>query len=126
MPLLVVTLGVMRFEFGAWNPLVLWLVRGTWTDGIALIEPDWASVVYDSEPADGPGVGTLRTTYRTRAASDVVLERFTHGCAQIGLTAGADPSPDRDGGVLRSCAQDDRVIVLQVTGQDVAVREDVP
>lgn len=115
-------------SFGGWDPRVLFFVRGTWTDRIGIIEPESGSRHYEAEAPDGPGVGYLRTSYRTKAAADAALAAFAAGCGRLGLGVMPprdDAPPPKPGEKFLVCSKGDLTIGMKVAGQDVFVWEDI-
>ena len=119
-------LAFAHHSFGAFDPRVLLMVRGSLTEQIAVVDPEWNSRWYEAEAADGPGVGSLVTTYRTRASADTVLSTFLAGCARIGLAVrpwpADQPPPGRP---TAACQKGDLIISIAVEGNAVTVGEDV-
>jgi hypothetical protein len=121
-------LAFSRHEFGPYDPRVLVFVRSTRTARIAIIHPVPGSLRFVAEGPDGPGVGFLSASYRTRTMPANVVAAFLAGCAAERLTpiGSVDDGSSADGETRVACERDDLVIRLSVKGESVAVLEDRP
>jgi hypothetical protein len=89
-----------------------------------VIDPQPGSIRYEAEGPDGPGVGFLSRFYRTTAVPETITRSVETSCKSLGLMIRA-VREQAGGERVVSCSQGDLLIVLSVTGQDVAAREDI-